>query len=93
MQAGGESDTVVENELYRITFTNRGGAVKSWVLKKYKADDEKTPLDLVNQAGAAKFGLPLSLFTYDAGLKNRLNSALYVPSATGTVDATTRQRR
>ena len=85
VQAAGERETVVENELYRITFTNRGGAVKSWVLKKYKADDEKTPLDLVNQDAAAKLGLPMTLHTYDAGLKNRLNSSLYVPSETGTM--------
>jgi YidC/Oxa1 family membrane protein insertase len=85
VQAGGESDTVVENELYRITFTNRGGAVKSWELKKYKDDTQKNPLDLVNHAAAAKFGLPLSLFTYDAGLRNRLNSALYVPSQAGNI--------
>ena len=85
VQANNESDIVVENELYRITFTNRGGAVKSWLLKKYKDDTQKNPLDLVNHAAAAKFGLPLSLFTYDAGLKNRLNSALYVPSETGTI--------
>ena len=85
VQASGESETVVENELYRITFTNRGGAVKSWLLKKYKDDSQKKPLDLVNHDAAAKFGLPLSLFTYDAGLKNRLNSSLYVPSETGTV--------
>ncbi|HVT97722.1 MAG TPA: membrane protein insertase YidC [Acidobacteriaceae bacterium] len=85
VQSSAESDTVVENELYRITFTNRGGAVKSWLLKKYKDDTQKAPLDLVNHAAAAKFGLPLSLFTYDASLKNRLNSSLYVPSQTGTV--------
>jgi YidC/Oxa1 family membrane protein insertase len=87
VQAADATETVVENELYRITFTNRGAQVKSWVLKKYKADDEKTPLDLVNQAAAPKFGLPLSLFTYDKDLKNQLNSALYVPSATGTLAA------
>jgi len=85
VQAPSESDTVVENELYRITFTNRGGVVKSWVLRKYKDDTQKNPLDLVNHAAAAKFGLPLSLFAYDAGLKNRLNSVLYVPSETGTI--------
>ena len=83
VEAPGEKDIVVENELYRITFTNRGAAVKSWVLKKYKGDDQKTPLDLVNHEAAAKFGLPLSLFTYDATLKNQLNSALYVPSSSG----------
>ncbi|MGA8111938.1 MAG: membrane protein insertase YidC [Acidobacteriaceae bacterium] len=87
VQAEAAAETVVENELYRITFTNRGAQVKSWILKKYKADDEKTPLDLVNQAAAAKFGLPLSLFAYDANLRNQLNSAMYVPSATGTLSA------
>ncbi len=87
--AASEKDIVVENELYRITFTNRGAAIKSWVLKKYKSDDQKTPLDLVNHDAAAQFGLPLSLFTYDDALKNKLNSALYVssgaPTAPGTV--------
>jgi len=83
VQAASESETVVENEIYRITFTNRGGAVKSWILKRYKDDSQKKPLDLVNQEAAAKYGLPLSLFAYDANLKNKLNSALYVPSATG----------
>jgi len=85
VQAAGENETVVENELYRITFTNRGGAVKSWVLKKYRADDEKTPLDLVNHDAAAKLGLPMTLYTYDAGLRNRLNTSLYLPSETGTI--------
>ena len=84
--ASNESTTVVENELYRITFSNRGGQVKSWVLKKYKDDDGK-PLDLVNQATAAKFGYPLSLFTYDQGMRNRLANALYVSSSTGNVAA------
>ena len=86
IQATGETQTVIENEEYRIVFTNRGAQVKSWILKKYKADDQKTPLDLVN-ADATKFGLPLSLYTYDAGLRNQLNSAMYVASATGNVTA------
>ncbi len=86
IQAAGPEQTVVENELYRITFSNRGGDVTSWVLKKY-TDDNGKPLDLVNDAAAAKFGEPLSLFTYDAGLRDKLNSALYVPSATGTIEA------
>jgi YidC/Oxa1 family membrane protein insertase len=86
IEAAGPETTVVENELYRITFSNRGGDVTSWVLKKYTGEDGK-PLDLVNQAAAAKFGLPLSLYTYDAGLREKLNSALYVPSGTGTMTA------
>lgn len=86
VQAANESTTVVENELYRITFSNRGGQVTSWILKKYKGEDGQ-PLDLVNHDAAAKYGEPLSLYTYDATLRSRLNSALYKPSATGTLTA------
>jgi YidC/Oxa1 family membrane protein insertase len=84
--ASAESTTVVENELYRITFTNRGAQVKSWILKKYTGEDGK-PLDLVNHEAAPKFGYPLSLYAYDANLRGRLASGLYVPSTTGTVAA------
>jgi YidC/Oxa1 family membrane protein insertase len=84
--ATGEQTVTVENENYRIVFTNRGAQVKSWVLKKYK-DDAGKPLDLVNPATAEKFGYPLSLYSYDAGLRQRLATALYVPSAHGTVTA------
>src|ERR1700723_2834288 len=52
--AQAEATTVVENELYRITFSNRGGQAVSWILKKYKDDDGKQLLDLVNPKIAAK---------------------------------------
>ena len=51
--AAAETTTVVENELYRITFSNRGGQAVSWILKKYK-DDAGKPLDLVNSKGRGK---------------------------------------
>jgi YidC/Oxa1 family membrane protein insertase len=85
--AAAESTTVVENELYKITFSNRGGQAVSWILKKYKNDDGKRLLDLVNSKAAAKVGYPLSLWTYDASMRNQLAQALYVPSATGTLTA------
>jgi YidC/Oxa1 family membrane protein insertase len=31
-QAASEQETVVENDVYKITFTNQGGRVKSWIL-------------------------------------------------------------
>ncbi len=86
--AANESSTIVENELYRIQFTNRGAQVTSWILKKYKDADGK-PLDLVNKQAAAQFGCPLSLFTYDSGLRTQLSQALFVPSATGDINAPT----
>jgi YidC/Oxa1 family membrane protein insertase len=80
-QASAETETVVENDLYRIRFTNRGGQVKSWVLKKYD-DDSGKPLELVNTGAADKYGYPLSLWAYDESLRNKLNSALYVGPGT-----------
>ena len=81
--AAAQSSTVVENELYRITFSNKGGQVTSWILKKYK-DTSGHPLDLVHAGAAALYGYPLSLYTYDDALTQQLSSALYVASSPGT---------
>ncbi len=86
VQAQAESTTVVENELYRITFSNRGAQVTSWVLKNFK-DSEGNPLDMVHDGASRLYGYPLSLYTYDAGLTHGLADALYVPSTTGTLQA------
>ena len=86
VQGAAESTTTIENELYRITFSNRGAAVTSWVLKNYKSEDRQ-PLNLVHTQAAEKFGFPLSLYTYDPATTAALNHALYVPSATGTLAA------
>ena len=83
LQASSESETVIENGLYRIVFTNRGARVRSWVLKKY-TDDQGGPLELVNKTAAEKYGYPLSLWSYDEGLRNKLNSELYVATSTGS---------
>ena len=90
-----ETGITVENELFKIVFTNRGAQVKSWILKKY-SDSTGKPLDMVQPQAAARFGYPLSLFTYDSGLTSQLNDALYQvsvagaqPTATGLVLAPT----
>ncbi len=92
VQAAAEATTVVENELYRITFSNRGAQVMSWQLKRRPdapnqlfKDSDGRPLDLVHQQAAKEFGYPLSLYTYDPALTAGLQQALYVPSATGTL--------
>ncbi len=77
-----ESDITVENELYRIVFTNRGGHVLHWVLKKY-TDTAGKPLDLVQPQAAQRFGYPLSLFTYEPALTAQLNNALYQATVAG----------
>ena len=80
--AATETTTTVENELYRIVFTNRGGQVQHWVLKKYSGTDGK-PLDLV-QPQITQFGLPLSLYTYEPNLTQQLNTALYQVTVQGS---------
>ncbi len=81
VSAQAESITAVENDLYRIEISNRGAQVLHWILKKYNTTDGK-PLDLV-QPQLAKFGLPLSLYTYEAGLTQQLNGALYQVTVEG----------
>src|SRR6202167_5612273 len=86
-QAAAETETVIENDLYRITFTNRGAQVKSWILKKFDNETQTGRQDLVNPAAAQKFGYPLSLWTYDETLRNKVSSALYVASNEGQLTA------
>lgn len=91
--ASAVTTTTVENEFYRIVFTNRGGQVLHWILKKYN-DTAGKPLDLVQDQAAARFGQPLALFTYEPALAKQLNDALYQvnydgaqPSAAGNLVA------
>jgi YidC/Oxa1 family membrane protein insertase len=66
VKATAETQTVIENELYRITFSNRGAQVTSWVLKgKQFQNSEGKQLDLVHDQAAKLFGYPLSLYSYD----------------------------
>jgi YidC/Oxa1 family membrane protein insertase len=81
-QAAAEAETVIESDLYKVTFTNRGAQVKSWILKKF-SDDKGQPLDLVQQSAATQYGYPLSLFIYDQNLSKTVNSALYLADRQG----------
>jgi len=82
-QANSETETTIENDVVKIVFTNKGAQVKHWILKKHLSDDRKSQLDMVNARAAEAHGYPLSFFTWDEELKNKLNGALYVPSLTG----------
>ena len=44
--ASSETITDVDTKLYHVVFTNRGGVVKSWVLKQYR-DDAGKPLEVI----------------------------------------------
>jgi hypothetical protein len=51
---------VVETDVYRVHFSNRGAVVLRWELKKYKDAAGKT-LELVNTAAAPQVGYPFAL--------------------------------
>ena len=47
-----EESRVIETDLFEVQFSNRGGVVKSWLLKKYK-EHSGDPQQLVNTASHA----------------------------------------
>jgi YidC/Oxa1 family membrane protein insertase len=86
-----EHSFVVENSLYRVEFSNRGGIVKSWQLKKY-LDDARPPgtLDLVHPDAARELNAwPLSVALSDADLDQAANSGLYVVTSKNAPAAST----
>ena len=70
-------DITVENDLYQVTFSTRGGVVTSWILKNYK-DANGKPLNVVDPAACNQLGYPLSITTADSSLNQKINQALYV---------------
>ncbi|HFB99119.1 MAG TPA: hypothetical protein ENJ62_08260, partial [Bryobacterales bacterium] len=58
--AEAEETFTIETEVYRVTFSNRGAVVTSWILKNY-TDGEGKPLELVNQRAVAVVGYPFQI--------------------------------
>jgi YidC/Oxa1 family membrane protein insertase len=73
--ASAETETAIDTTLYHVTFTNRGGVVKSWVLKKYR-DDAGKPLELINSA-ATDVPRPFAIELKDQKLPIDPNTVLY----------------
>ncbi|MGI9072788.1 MAG: membrane protein insertase YidC [Bryobacteraceae bacterium] len=84
IQATSEITSTIDTKLYHLVFTNRGAAVKSWVLKGYR-DHAGKPLELINPA-AANVGLPFTIELKSQKLSVDPNTVLYQPkvSAEGT---------
>ncbi len=77
IQSQNEHEVVLENALVKITLTNKGAGVKSWVLRKYK-DSNRETLDLVKGIDPAKEPLPLYMsIPTDESLASQINSALF----------------
>jgi YidC/Oxa1 family membrane protein insertase len=72
--ATNEETSTIDTDLFRVTFSNRGGVVKSWLLKKYKTHSG-TPQELVNAASHAD--PPAALYFPGPKPAADLNKALY----------------
>jgi YidC/Oxa1 family membrane protein insertase len=78
--AGAERDITFENESVRAIFTTRGGALKSWRLKKYQ-DAAHQPLELVPNTVPPGTVRPFTLTVPDASVSATLAQAQFKPSA------------
>lgn len=56
-QAESEKTYIIETEIYKVMFSNRGATVRSWILKHYR-DNEGKPIELVSAAAAPTAGWP-----------------------------------
>ncbi|HEY1213760.1 MAG TPA: membrane protein insertase YidC [Bryobacteraceae bacterium] len=85
VKANAEVSTTIDTSLYDIVFSNRGGVVKSWTLKKYQ-DSRGKPLQLINPE-AKDVPLPFSIQTNGQKLTVDPNTVLYLakvsPDGTG----------
>lgn len=85
-----EEETVIETELVRAVFSNRGAVLTSWKLKKF-LDPRQQPLELVPDGLPGHADRPFSLTTSDQATTTRLNQAIYHRAiGEGPIDA--RQR-
>jgi YidC/Oxa1 family membrane protein insertase len=85
-----ERSLIVENDLYRVEFSNRGAVVKSWQLKKYMDDSKpQRVLDVVHPEAAQQTGgWPFALVLDDEQLQAAANGGLYqISSPASTLQA------
>ncbi|MEP6600730.1 MAG: membrane protein insertase YidC [Nitrospirota bacterium] len=80
-----EQELTVETDLIRVVFSNRGGVIKSWELKRYHTQDDKNQkeIQLVPSQGTnGPLIPPLELQVADPKLQQRLSQGLYQVSTT-----------
>jgi YidC/Oxa1 family membrane protein insertase len=78
-----EREIAIDSETVRAVFTNRGGRIKQWLLKRYARDASGDPIDLVPSNLPQNEPLPFSLRVDEGALTPVLNSALYRTERSG----------
>lgn len=74
--AQAEEEILIDTSLYQAVWSNRGGVLKSWRLKKHKSD-ENEDLELVSLRSSELKIYPFSLRTEDSSFDSTINSALF----------------
>ncbi|MDD5434295.1 MAG: membrane protein insertase YidC [Nitrospira sp.] len=75
---GEEKTITVETDLYKAVFTNRGGVIKHWELKKYWLDLKKqNKVVLFDQGDKVVGTYPMSVTLSDPGLNNIFKDGLF----------------
>jgi YidC/Oxa1 family membrane protein insertase len=80
-----EADIPIETAEVQAVFSNRGGVLKHWRLKRY-LDSTGKPLDLVPTAAPPNQPKPFALSIGDPAADGTLNKALFKPSRSSGVD-------
>lgn len=78
--APSEEQILIDTSLYKAIWSNKGGVLKSWKLKKHK-NDQGEDLELVSEHSAELHIYPFSLRTDDPSFDTIINTALYKFSA------------
>jgi YidC/Oxa1 family membrane protein insertase len=78
--SGAEEKVVIDTSLYRAEWSNKGGVLLSWRLKKHK-NDKKEELELVPQKAFETGKFPFALRTEDAAVSDAANAAFYKTTA------------
>jgi YidC/Oxa1 family membrane protein insertase len=76
VQAYKAEEFTIETDVYKVTFSNQGAVVRSWILNAYK-DGHGQPLELVNLRALPKVPAPFSLAFKNQPPANDPNQALF----------------
>jgi YidC/Oxa1 family membrane protein insertase len=82
--AQAKQEVTVDTPLYQATWSNQGGVLRSWKLKKH-TNDKKEALELVPEAAQETGRYPFSLGGDDPALSAALNSALFEASRSSLI--------
>jgi YidC/Oxa1 family membrane protein insertase len=76
ISAQAEEAILIDTSLYQAVWSNRGGVLKSWKLKKH-TDENDQDLDLVSRRSAELDIYPFSISTDDSHFDRAINTALF----------------